>query len=113
MASAKGGVDMDKVDMKDQESMDGTSKYTKTRRRVLSGGDVTVGSSVSTNDNDGYEADSDDKMEYCKQQLDVTDDKLKELGHTLSDHESQIAALQEGITTTTAEIDTLEDGIAA
>merc|ERR1711934_16522 len=54
---------MDKVDMKDQESMDGTSKYTKTRRRVLSGGDVTVGSSVSTNDNDGYEADSDDNTE--------------------------------------------------
>merc|ERR1719207_343858 len=41
------------------------------------------------------------------------DDKLKELGHKLSDEESQIAALQEGITTTTAEIDTLEDGIAA
>merc|ERR1719171_2968782 len=59
------------------------------------------------------QADDDAKMEYCKQQLDVTDDKLKELGHTLSDHESQIAALQEGITTTTAEIDTLEDGIVA
>merc|ERR1719454_512753 len=57
--------------------------------------------------------DDDAKMEYCKNQLDVTDDKLKELGHTLSDLESQIAALQEGITTTTAEIDTLEDGIVA
>merc|ERR550537_197728 len=59
------------------------------------------------------QADDDAKMEYCKNQLDVTDDKLKELGHTLSDHESQIAALQEGITTTTAEIDALEDGIVA
>jgi len=63
MASAKGGVDMDKVDMRDQESMDGTTKYTKTRRRVLSGGDVTVGNSVATNDNDGYEADSDENNE--------------------------------------------------
>merc|ERR1711904_373674 len=57
MASAKGGVDMDKVDMKDQESMDGSTKYTKTRRRVLSGNDVTVGNEVSSNDSDGYEAD--------------------------------------------------------
>merc|ERR1719321_2012853 len=57
--------------------------------------------------------DDDGKMEYCKNQLDLTDDKLKELGHKLSDEESQIAALQEGITTTTAEIDMLEDGIVA
>jgi septal ring factor EnvC (AmiA/AmiB activator) len=52
-------------------------------------------------------------MEYCKNQLDITDDKLKELGHTLSDHESEISALQEDITATTGEIDTLEDGIVA
>merc|ERR1719198_805097 len=59
------------------------------------------------------QADDDAKMEYCKSQLDLTDDKLKELGHTKEDQESQIAALQEGITTTTSEIDTLEDGIVA
>merc|ERR1719387_3190330 len=59
------------------------------------------------------EQDDDAKMEYCKNQLDTTDDKLKELGHTLEDQESQLAALQEGITTTTAEIDALEDGITA
>merc|ERR1719473_1853409 len=59
------------------------------------------------------QADDDAKMEYCKNQLDITDDKLKELGHTLSDQESKISALQEGITTTTSEIDTLEDGIVA
>merc|ERR1719281_480119 len=59
------------------------------------------------------QVDDDGKMEYCKSQLDLTDDKLKELGHKLSDEESQIAALQEGITTTTAEIDALEDGIVA
>merc|ERR1719198_253852 len=57
--------------------------------------------------------DDDAKMEYCKNQLDTTDDKLKELGHTLSDHESEISALTEDITATTAEIDTLEDGIVA
>merc|ERR1712224_160743 len=39
--------------------------------------------------------DDDAKMEYCKNQLDTTDDKLKELGHTLEDQESQLAALQE------------------
>merc|ERR1719421_756475 len=55
----------------------------------------------------------DDKLEYCKKQLDLTDDKLKELGHTKSDQETAIAALQEGITTKKAEIDALEDGIAA
>merc|ERR1719160_1863050 len=59
------------------------------------------------------QANDDAKMEYCKSQLDLTDDKLKELGHTKEDQESQIAALQEGITTTTSEIDTLEDGIVA
>merc|ERR1719388_736175 len=59
------------------------------------------------------QADDDAKMEYCKNQLDITDDKLKELGHTLSDHESEISALHEGITTTKSEIDTLEDGIVA
>merc|ERR1719434_656427 len=59
------------------------------------------------------QVDDDDKLEYCKSQLDLTDDKLKELGHKLSDEESQIAALQEGITTTTAEIDALDDGIKA
>merc|ERR1719183_1322611 len=59
------------------------------------------------------QVDDDDKMEYCKSQLDLTDDKLKELGHKLSDHESEIAALQESITTTKSEIDTLEDGIVA
>merc|ERR1719174_180655 len=59
------------------------------------------------------QVDDDGKMEYCKNQLDLTDDKLKELGHRLSDEEAQLAALQEGITTTTAEIDALEDGITA
>merc|ERR1719230_81905 len=59
------------------------------------------------------QAEDDDKLEYCKTQLDLTDDKLKELGHTKSDQETAISALQEGITTKTAEIDALEDGITA
>merc|ERR1719201_480895 len=57
--------------------------------------------------------DDDDKKEYCETQFDLADDKLKELGHALSDQESQLSALQEGITTTTSEIEDLEDGIVA
>ena len=52
-------------------------------------------------------------MEYCKVMLDLTDDKLRELGLESSDQECQIAAHQEGVTIKTAGIDVLEDGIRA
>ena len=51
------------------------------------------------------QADDVAKMGYRKSRLDHSDDKLKELGHTLPAQEGHIAALWEGIATATAEID--------
>merc|ERR1719197_1186758 len=53
------------------------------------------------------------KKEYCDVQFDVTEDKVKELEHSISNLETGIAKDQDAITATTAEIDALEDGIRA
>lgn len=71
MAKAS-GADFNAVDMKSLESMDGTTKYTKSRRRMLEGendtevrvltGGTTLENSV-TNDGSGYEPDSTENTE--------------------------------------------------
>ncbi len=55
----------------------------------------------------------DSKKEYCEEQFDLSDDKKKVLEKGVSDLETAIVDSKEGITTTTAEIDALEDGIKA
>merc|ERR1719333_625333 len=55
----------------------------------------------------------DEKKEYCEEQFDITEDKKKELELDIGDKEKAIDETNEGITTTTAEIDALEDGITA
>merc|ERR1719277_765021 len=57
--------------------------------------------------------DDDHKKEYCANQFDVTEDKLKTLARSVSDTEANIATLEESISTLSAEIKALEDGIAA
>jgi len=57
--------------------------------------------------------DDDHKKEYCESQLDFTDDKIKELGHSIEDLETQIADTNEMIKTVTDEIKSLTDGIVA
>jgi hypothetical protein len=57
--------------------------------------------------------DDDHKKEYCEGQLDFTDDKIKELKHTIADLDTQIADLGETIQTTADEIKALADGIVA
>merc|ERR1719428_855516 len=57
--------------------------------------------------------DDDHKKEYCGAQLDIAEDKKKELDRTISDHEKAIAETEEGISTIKDEIKVLEDSIAA
>merc|ERR1719163_2122569 len=59
------------------------------------------------------QGDDESKKEYCDVQFDVTDDKVKELEHSISNLETGIAKNQDASTATTAEIDALEDGIRA
>jgi prefoldin subunit 5 len=59
------------------------------------------------------QADDDHKKEYCAGQLDFTDDKMKELGHTISDLDTQIADTQEMLKTLEEELKALADGIVA
>merc|ERR1719409_433844 len=59
------------------------------------------------------QGDDESKKEYCDVQFDVTEDKVKELEHSISNLETGIAKDQDAITATTAEIDALEDGIRA
>jgi len=62
MAKAS-GADFDAIDMKDQESLDGETKYTEARReRILSGDDISLENSV-VDDGSGYEPDSDENNE--------------------------------------------------
>merc|ERR1719389_1257507 len=56
------------------------------------------------------QADDDHKKEYCQIQLDMTEDKIKELKHNIADLETQIADLQEMIKTLVDEIKALKDG---
>jgi len=59
------------------------------------------------------QVDDDNKKEYCTMELDLADDKKKELERAISDSEKAIAEVEEGIATVTEEIKALEDGIAA
>jgi len=53
----------------------------------------------------------DSKKEYCAAEFDQADDKKKVLEKTVSDLETSIVNSKDGITSTTAEIGALEDGI--
>mmetsp|Transcript_76810 Transcript_76810/g.132908 ORF Transcript_76810/g.132908 Transcript_76810/m.132908 type:complete len:684 (+) Transcript_76810:67-2118(+) len=57
--------------------------------------------------------DDDHKKEYCAEQFDLTDDKLKALARSVADTETNIAALEETISSLSSELKALEDGIAA
>jgi len=53
------------------------------------------------------------KKEYCAVQLDESDDKKKDLEHTISDLETSIEKAAEGIDVTKDEIKLLQDGLKA
>merc|ERR1712060_716070 len=55
----------------------------------------------------------DDKKEYCGQQFDVSEDKVKALKRSVGQDESAIATAKEAISTLTEEIAALEAGIIA
>jgi len=57
--------------------------------------------------------DDSDKKEYCSKQFDSSDDKKKGLERSVADLETVIAEAKDGIVTTKAEIEALEDGIKA
>jgi chromosome segregation ATPase len=59
------------------------------------------------------QVDDDNKKEYCTMELDLADDKKKELERAISDSEKAIADVEESIATVTEEIAALEDGIKA
>merc|ERR1719335_1366228 len=55
----------------------------------------------------------DEKKAYCEAEFDTSDDKKKELEHTIADLETAIAKITEAIATTKEEVKALEDGIKA
>merc|ERR1719329_2044986 len=57
------------------------------------------------------QTDDDAKKEYCEMQFDQADDKKKGLEQKISDLETSIDDAKEGISTTKAELEALEDGI--
>merc|ERR550537_586819 len=57
--------------------------------------------------------DDDHKKEYCVAQLDIAEDKKKELERMVSDSEKAIAEVEDGIATVKDEIKALEAGIEA
>jgi len=57
--------------------------------------------------------DDDHKKEYCAKQFDLSDDKKKGLERSVSDLETVIEDAKEGISTTEAEIKSLQDTIKA
>merc|ERR1719486_1295876 len=59
------------------------------------------------------QVDDDAKKEYCLKELDLADDKKKEIERAISDSEKAIAEVQEGLDTVNEEIKALEEGIAA
>merc|ERR1719388_83151 len=59
------------------------------------------------------QTDDDHKKEYCTGQLDVIEDKGKELGHTIGDLETEIADYKETLKTVEEELATLKAGIEA
>merc|ERR1719192_884710 len=59
------------------------------------------------------QVDDDSKKEYCEKQLDMTEDKKKELEIALSDSETAIEEMEGGIEKLTQEIAALKKGIKA
>merc|ERR1719265_1425132 len=57
------------------------------------------------------QVDDDNKKEYCTVELDLADDKKKEIERSISDTEKSIADVEEGLTTVTEEIKVLTQGI--
>jgi hypothetical protein len=55
--------------------------------------------------------DDDNKKEYCRTELDLSDDKKKSLEHSLSDLETSIADTEEAIAQLKDEIDALEKSL--
>jgi len=59
------------------------------------------------------QADDDHKKEYCSTQLDLMEDKAKELGHSIGDIETEIADYKETLKTVEEDLATLKSGIEA
>merc|ERR1719265_2869792 len=59
------------------------------------------------------QVDDDNKKVYCEKELDLADDKKKEVERAISDSEKAITEAEEGIATVTEEIEALEAGIKA
>merc|ERR1719343_1124680 len=59
------------------------------------------------------QVDDDSKKEYCEKQFDNTDDKKKELEHTVEDTQTAIEAAETGIATLKEEMASLEASIEA
>merc|ERR1719463_659103 len=59
------------------------------------------------------QVDDDHKKEFCTVELDLADDKKKELERGISDSEKAMAEIDDGLATVKEEIATLEAGIAA
>eukprot|EP00747_Dinoflagellata_sp_TGD_P140956 gnl/TRDRNA2_/TRDRNA2_176069_c26_seq18.p1 gnl/TRDRNA2_/TRDRNA2_176069_c26~~gnl/TRDRNA2_/TRDRNA2_176069_c26_seq18.p1 ORF type:complete len:687 (+),score=263.06 gnl/TRDRNA2_/TRDRNA2_176069_c26_seq18:55-2115(+) len=57
------------------------------------------------------QVDDDDKKEYCVKQIDLAEDKLKQLKQTMNDLDTSIADHQEAVKTYTADIKSLTEGI--
>jgi septal ring factor EnvC (AmiA/AmiB activator) len=57
--------------------------------------------------------DDSDKLEYCQKQFDSSDDKKKELEHTVEDLETALEAAESGIATLKEEMGNLEASIKA
>merc|ERR1719454_112181 len=57
------------------------------------------------------QVDDDKKREYCNKELDLSDDKKKELEQKIEDLDTAITEAEDGIASTTAEIKTLKDNI--
>jgi len=59
------------------------------------------------------QVDDDNKKEFCAVQFDLADDKKKALTRAVSDADTAMADVEEGVETVTEEIKALEDGITA
>jgi chromosome segregation ATPase len=57
------------------------------------------------------QSDDDHKKEYCTGQIDLIEDKAKELGHSIEDGETEMADAQETLKTVEEELATLQEGI--
>jgi len=57
------------------------------------------------------QSDDDHKKEYCTNQLDLMEDKAKELGHTIGDTETELADYKETLKTVEEDLASLKSGI--